>query len=78
MTAFMAFAPEVLGAYPLTIVCLSVAVGLAASYPQQITANAVGVRVLYALTVFVALQWWIFFAAGFWFPAAWRALKINV
>jgi len=49
MTAFMAFAPRALGAYPFTIVCLSIAVGLAASYPQRISATAVGMRVLYAV-----------------------------
>ena len=78
MSAFMAFSPRALGAYPFTILCLSIAVGLAASYPQRITATAVAMRVLYFYAMLVALQWWTLLAAGFWFPAAWSALRINL
>jgi hypothetical protein len=77
LTAFMAFAPHVLGTYPAIIGILSIGIGFAACYPRRWNTKAALLRFVYVGAMFTALGWWAFFAAGMYFPDAWRSLGIG-
>jgi hypothetical protein len=77
LTAFMVFAPRAVGAYPAIIEVLSIGVGFAACYPHRWNTKAVVLRFAYVGAMSIALVWWAFFAAGMYFPDAWRSLGLG-
>jgi hypothetical protein len=74
LTAFMAFAPRVVGTYLAIIELLSIGIGFAACYPRRWTTRVAVLRFVYVMAISTALAWWAFFAAGMYFPDAWRSL----
>jgi hypothetical protein len=76
-TVFMAFAPAVFGAHSVLILAASLGVGFVACYPRQWTVKAALLRCVYICAMLMALAWWTFFAAGMYFPDAWRAMGMG-
>jgi hypothetical protein len=77
LTGFMAYAPRILGAHQIVIVAMSIGLGFVGCYPRQWSVKAALLRGVYVWAMLIALAWWMFFAAGMYFPEAWMQLGLG-
>lgn len=78
LTAFMAFAPTMLAAYMLPIGSACLLVGMLACLPHRLSPKAVALMLVYCSLIAFALGWWMLIVGGTYFPAALRALRVEV